>query len=184
MKLKALLTAVAIAATLMMAGTAQAHELSSKQVHVFEQRLSKSESVVNWWEHRGHWALHLRHRTCADVAGKQRRHVCVLARKSLAAHKARAERLNKLLHPEPVYAWGDIQLAYPWSCIHAQEGGWTAINPAGPYYGGFQMDVSFQKEFGKWAYLKWGTADHWPPSVQYQVAQRAPLSRWPTMAKC
>jgi hypothetical protein len=53
-------------------------------------------------------------------------------------------------------------------CIHRYEGSWTDPNP--PYYGGLQMDYSFMQAYGGWALRRWGTADHWPPSVQISVA--------------
>lgn len=70
-------------------------------------------------------------------------------------------------------------------CVVNHEGGWTSVNKWG-YYGRFQMDVSFQREtpYGRWAYARWGTADHWPPDVQvqhaYSIWRYAGWSRWPT----
>jgi hypothetical protein len=72
------------------------------------------------------------------------------------------------------------------ACIHHYEGSWT--DPGAPYYGGLQMDWNFMSAYGS-DYLKaWGTADHWPPSVQIAVAIRAYLSGrgfnpWPTSAR-
>lgn len=57
-----------------------------------------------------------------------------------------------------------------------------------PYYGGLQMDLSFQRSYGSWALARWGTADNWPMVVQVYVAYRAagPGGRgfypWPTCA--
>ncbi len=70
-------------------------------------------------------------------------------------------------------------------CIHNHEGDW---NDAGsPYWGGVQMDLEFQRTYGPEFYRAWGTADHWPVSVQLAVAMRAYLTRgyhpWPNTAR-
>jgi hypothetical protein len=77
-------------------------------------------------------------------------------------------------------------LAQDFACIHRYEGSWT--DPGAPYYGGLQMDWSFMSTYGAEYLRAWGTADHWPPSVQIAVAMRAYLSGrgftpWPTSAR-
>jgi hypothetical protein len=72
------------------------------------------------------------------------------------------------------------------TCIHRYEGAWT--DPNAPYYGGLQMDWNFMETYGSDYLRAWGTADHWPPSVQLAVAMRAYLSGrgftpWPTSAR-
>ena len=59
-------------------------------------------------------------------------------------------------------------------CIHSYEGAWN--DPNAPYYGGLQMDMSFQRTYGREFLDAWGTADNWPISVQMAVAMRAYLS--------
>ena len=71
-------------------------------------------------------------------------------------------------------------------CIHGFEGSWT--DPNAPYWGGVQMDLEFMKTYGPEFYRAWGTADHWPVSVQIAVAMRAYLSGrgfhpWPNTAR-
>jgi hypothetical protein len=73
-----------------------------------------------------------------------------------------------------------------WLCIHRYEGAWN--DPNGPYYGGLQMDVSFQRHYGPGLYRKKGTADHWTPLEQMWVAERAHRSGrgfypWPNTAR-
>lgn len=67
-------------------------------------------------------------------------------------------------------------------CIHRYEGNWN--DPNAPYYGGLQMDWNFMRAYGAEYLRRWGTADHWPPSVQIEVAIRAWRDRgfqpWPT----
>jgi len=71
-----------------------------------------------------------------------------------------------------------------WMCIHRYEGSWT--DSGGPYWGGLQMDLSFQQAYGGWLLRHKGTADHWSPLEQIWVAVRASHSRgfspWPNTA--
>lgn len=82
------------------------------------------------------------------------------------------------LHPKPV-------LTSAWACIHSREGSWT--DPGGPYYGGLQMDVSFQIHYGREFFNRWGTADRWPIWAQIAAAERARrdvgYSPWPNTAR-
>jgi hypothetical protein len=70
-------------------------------------------------------------------------------------------------------------------CIHGYEGSWTDTGE--PYFGGLQMDRSFQQSYGGWLYAKKGTADHWTPLEQIWVAEQALKSRgfwpWPNTAR-
>jgi hypothetical protein len=73
-----------------------------------------------------------------------------------------------------------------WLCIHRFEGSWT--DPNAPYYGGLQMDVSFQRTYGRELLRRKGTADHWTPLEQMWVAERAHRSGrgyypWPNTAR-
>jgi len=73
-----------------------------------------------------------------------------------------------------------------WLCIHSKEGSWT--DPGAPYYGGLQMDESFQRSYGWRLYNKKGTADNWTPLEQMWVAERAFSSGrgfypWPNTAR-
>ena len=70
-------------------------------------------------------------------------------------------------------------------CIHRYEGSWS--DRGGPYYGGLQMDVGFQRAYGPWLFRKKGTADHWTPLEQIWTAEKALPSRgftpWPNTAR-
>jgi hypothetical protein len=72
-----------------------------------------------------------------------------------------------------------------WLCIHRYEGSWT--DPNSPYYGGLQMDVEFQRTYGRELYRSKGTADKWTPLEQMWVAERAFRARgfspWPNTAR-
>jgi hypothetical protein len=70
--------------------------------------------------------------------------------------------------------WADAQRpphATAWRCIHRFEGAWR--DSGGPYYGGLQMDLVFQRRYGGYLLRRKGTADHWTPLEQMWVAERA-----------
>ena len=58
-----------------------------------------------------------------------------------------------------------------WSCIQRHEGHWNDPNP--PYYGGLQMDITFQRLYGRDLLRRKGTAENWKPIEQMWVAERA-----------
>lgn len=58
-----------------------------------------------------------------------------------------------------------------WRCIHRYEGPWR--DPNAPYYGGLQMDLTFQRMYGRALLRRKGTADRWSPLEQMWVAERA-----------
>jgi hypothetical protein len=94
------------------------------------------------------------------------------------AWRIRAERARFRAHHPPHLA--------EWRCIHRWEGSWT--DPDSPYYGGLQMDLSFQRAYGPGLLRHKGTANHWAPYEQMWVAERAlragrgfhpwPLTAW------
>jgi hypothetical protein len=131
----------------------------------------KSQSVINFWNNRGHWALHVRHDKCREVKGKKRSKVCAMARRSLRFHTQRLPRIEarieKLTAPKL-----EIGILDHWVCIHRHEGAWNA-NTGNGYYGGLQMDKTFQQAHGLDFYLKKGTANNWTPKEQMAVAERA-----------
>jgi hypothetical protein len=74
-----------------------------------------------------------------------------------------------------------------WLCIHRHEGPWRARTGNG-YYGGLQMDIDFQRIFGRHLLRKKGTADGWTPLEQMWVAEKAFRSGrgfhpWPNTAR-
>lgn len=73
-----------------------------------------------------------------------------------------------------------------WRCIHRYEGAWR--DPNAPYYGGLQMDLSFQRQYGRSLLRRKGTANHWSPYEQMWVAERAHRTGrgfhpWPNTAR-
>jgi hypothetical protein len=84
--------------------------------------------------------------------------------------------LRRAQHPPQLHAW---------LCIHHYEGSWT--DTGDPYWGGLQMDISFQRTYGSWLFRHKGTADHWTPLEQIWTAVRASKTRgfwpWPNTAR-
>ena len=71
-------------------------------------------------------------------------------------------------------------------CIHRYEGSWTDTGE--PYYGGLQMDLTFQSLYGAEFLVRWGSADNWPVWAQLRAAVRAyqsgrGFSPWPNTAR-
>ena len=74
-----------------------------------------------------------------------------------------------------------------WLCIHAHEGPWRA-NTGNGYYGGLQMDISFQRTYGPYLLRTKGYAHRWTPIEQMWVAERAHRNGrgfypWPNTAR-
>jgi hypothetical protein len=100
-----------------------------------------------------------------------RRWVFKLWRHRALTHRRRA-------HRPPHYS--------AWKCIQRFEGAWN--DPNAPYYGGLQMDISFQRAYGAHLLRRKGTADNWTPVEQMWVAERAHRSGrgfypWPNTAR-
>lgn len=73
-----------------------------------------------------------------------------------------------------------------WLCIKRHEGAWT--DPNAPYWGGLQMDLSFQRTYGRYLLRKKGTANRWKPREQMWTAEKARRSGrgfypWPNTAR-
>jgi hypothetical protein len=106
------------------------------------------------------------------------------ARSSAAQLRQLARRWQHRAHEAWWHAKHPPELR-DWMCIHRYEGSW--VDSGGPYWGGLQMDLSFQQAYGGWLLRHKGTADHWSPLEQIWVAVRASHSRgfspWPNTAR-
>lgn len=105
-----------------------------------------------------------------------------------AGAKIRAERTasRHALAATVKNGYGKSWLERAFLCIHRYEGSWT--DSGAPFWGGLQMDSSFQSTYGDWAVAAFGTADKWPVSVQIATAIRAKVSGrgfypWPNTAR-
>jgi len=109
----------------------------------------------------------------AETSTSLRYQSWVLSRWARRAEKARAAARRP-----PHYA--------AWMCIHRYEGAWN--DPNAPYYGGLQMDTSFQRAYGGHLLRTKGTADNWTPLEQMWAAEKAHasgrgFSPWPNTAR-
>lgn len=90
--------------------------------------------------------------------------------------------MRRALGTSPV---GGHWLERAFLCIHQHEGAWQ--DQGLPYFGGLQMDLDFQRAYGRPFLKHFGTADRWPQSVQVAVAIEAWISRgfgpWPNTRK-
>lgn len=141
------------------------------QAKVLKSQIGKSKSTINFWRNRGRWALHGRYENCWQVQGSQRQKVCRKSRESMRYHLRRLKTArNKLEKLTMVVGNRDH-----WECIYSHErgaDGWQT-NTGNGYYGGLQMDRSFQRAHGLDLYLAKGTADNWTSLEQMMVAERA-----------
>ena len=85
----------------------------------------------------------------------------------------------------------DLPRRGAWLCIYRHERhpaqGWRTRTGNG-FYGGLQMDISFQRTYGSWLLRTKGTADRWSALEQMWVAERAYRSGrgfypWPNTAR-
>jgi hypothetical protein len=72
-------------------------------------------------------------------------------------------------------------------CIHRHEAPWRA-NTGNGYYGGLQMDLAFQGDYGRRLLRRKGRAHRWTPLEQIWVAERAlregrGFHPWPVAAR-
>jgi transglycosylase-like protein len=68
------------------------------------------------------------------------------------------------------------QLVRGFYCIKKHEALSWSSNTGNGYFGGLQMDMTFQRTYGREYLAAFGTADRWPPFIQIAVAIKAHLS--------
>jgi hypothetical protein len=148
---------------------------------------ARTRAIARWNRHirrfkagTRRWLTVIRGRPPATVAR-------TLALHSAAPSLARLHWLaNAWRHREHAVWWraNHPPALNAWLCIHRYEGSWT--DTGSPYWGGLQMDLSFQETYGGWLLRHKGTADHWSPLEQIWVAVRASrvrgFSPWPSTA--
>ncbi len=122
----------------------------------------------------------------------------------LPAATTRAERIAQLAHWRSVASWlgarrervrpeeRPLSARIPHydelMCIAGHESHETwDINTGNGYYGGLQMDRTFQQTYSPEIYAKKGTADNWTQEEQMRTAEKAIVSRgftpWPNTAR-
>lgn len=142
--------------------------------------------AVAYWRHRAHmWRVETWHwervMGVPLIPARARRALettaTVRLRRVSRLWRGREHRAWKRAHHPPLYSG--------WLCIHHYEGAWN--DSGAPYWGGLQMDLSFQQEYGRWLLATKGTANRWTPLEQIWVAVRAWRTRgfspWPNTAR-
>ena len=149
-----------------------------------ESTRTSAQAVARWRRHirrfradTRHWLTVMTGRPPANVP------------RSLAARSpARIHQLARRWRHRAHRAWWRAK--HPpelreWLCIHRYEGSWS--DSGSPYWGGLQMDFSFQETYGGWLLRHKGTAENWSPLEQIWVAVRARRARgfspWPNTAR-
>jgi len=156
-----------------------ARQLQVAERAVYEARLQRTLAGIHSardqaWKWEGVMLAH----HAPYAASAERSQSLGYRRSVLALWTARARQAQyRAQHPPRLKAW---------LCIHHYEGAWN--DPNGPYYGGLQMDLTFQHEYGAALLRRKGTADHWTPLEQIWVAERAYRSGrgfypWPNTAR-
>jgi hypothetical protein len=139
--------------------------------------------VAAWRRHIRHFRADTRH-WLTVMQGRPP----AVSRSLSASSLERLRQLGRRWQHRAHSAW--VQAKHPprlagWLCIHHYEGSWA--DSGSPYWGGLQMDLSFQRSYGGWLLAHKGTADHWSPLEQIWVAVRASHSRgfspWPSTAR-
>lgn len=88
--------------------------------------------------------------------------------------------------------WSDAKIERGLRCIQKYETpppfpNWRTRTGNG-YYGGLQMDLDFQKSYGRTYFNRWGTANNWPVWAQIKAGIRGAKARkgfnpWPNTRK-
>jgi len=168
-----------IAATMIATSTTRAATLQVKhrpfntmtrqqKINYLKKQAFHDHSIIRFW--KNHPTLHTAELTSAVH----------WARTSLRIVQ---KNLHKLLAVHRL-AGSDLSI---WMCIHSYEGAWN--DPNAPYWGGLQMDLSFQQTYGSdFMRTFHGTADKWPVWAQITAARRARdsgrgYSPWPNTAR-
>lgn len=174
--MRKLLVLSVIAVTMVATSTAQAQTLRlphkpfsnmtrHQKISYLKRQVFHDHSIIRFWKN---------HQQLVTAQAKNAVH---WAHVSL---RIAGKSLHRLLAVHRLVG-GDLSA---WYCIHSYEGSWTDPNP--PYWGGLQMDLSFQTTYGPEFYRRWGTADHWPVWAQITAARRARAVRgygpWPNTA--
>jgi hypothetical protein len=168
----ALLLCVLIAAT--SAASAFAATTSAAKIQAYERQARRHESTLRFFANRP-WMTVPSKTKCWQATGWHRRKTCRIARAVVAEHKARLTNVRQMIS-KLSEVQGPTGNESNWLCIHGYERnpaqGW-ATNTGNGYYGGLQMDMSFQRAHGLDLLLKKGTANNWTAHEQMVVAQRA-----------
>jgi hypothetical protein len=178
--MRKLLTAMIIAVTMAMAGTAHAAPNASKKAEVQFQKQRYYHALGYY---RSIWNVAARTVYSPNLKVRHRWIGAARYLKRIQVNSLNA--IHKLTAPPSLVPAGYPPHYSAWLCIHGYEGSWT--DSGAPFWGGLQMDYGFQSAYGGDLLATKGTADHWTPLEQMWVAEKAWNSRgfypWPNTAR-
>lgn len=150
-----------------------------------EARNWMAAKIVSYKQTVRHWSLV----TGKDFVGKPKiaRRTASASPRSLEAEYNRWRKITKavLKQVSNPPRFSEFNCIYRYERNPAQ--GWSTQTGNG-YYGGLQMDLSFQRAYGGYLLSKKGTANNWTPLEQVWVAEKAYSSGrgfypWPNTAR-
>jgi hypothetical protein len=162
---------IALGGAFITAGARQASAGQKTALSYFGNKIAAYQKATWHWEHvMGALPTKTAGRVLTEMSAPDLRRATLLWARRAQQARIRAQ------HPPHLRDW---------LCIHRYEGSWT--DTGNPYWGGLQMDLSFQRHYGAWLFQHKGTADHWTPLEQIWTAERALRSRgfwpWPNTAR-
>jgi Transglycosylase-like domain len=166
----AVLTGLALAVT-----AAKADEPEIPEDDALVQQIVEARKTTWRWQD-----VMQRQRTEPDVSGEALSTASTeFKERSLAYWRKRAKRVFRAAQTPP------HERAF--RCIHRHEAPWKA-NTGNGYYGGLQMDLVFQRMYGRGLLRGKGRAHRWTPLEQIWVAERAVregrgFHPWPVAAR-
>ena len=155
----------------------------SKRLHK-EARIWMADKVAGYKQTTRHWSLVLGRDLVKEPKTVRR---LTSGSRNLEAEYNRWRKFHKAV-------WEQVSNpphSSAFHCIHRYERnpaqGW-ATHTGNGYYGGLQMNLSFQRAYGGYLLKKKGTANNWTPLEQIWVAERAYASGrgfypWPNTAR-
>ncbi len=127
-------------------------------------RTSVVERIDNLRQETWRWQTLMGRRLTPSTRSERRETSSAYRRWVLELWKDRAVRARKQAARPPHES--------AWRCLQRYEAGWKA-NTGNGYYGGLQMDMSFQRSYGLTLLRRKGTANNWMPVEQMWVGERA-----------
>jgi Transglycosylase-like domain len=152
---------IAVLTGLTLAGTvANADDSESPDDDALIRRIVEARKVTWRWQY-----VMQRRRTRPERNQEELRAASTeVKERSLAYWRKRAKRVYRAAQTPPH--------GREFRCIHRHEAPWTA-NTGNGYYGGLQMDLAFQRQYGRRFLQTKGRAHRWTPLEQIWVAERA-----------
>jgi hypothetical protein len=141
---------------------------NKQKINTLKKQIHKDHCIIRFWKN---------HKHIRGITWEQTH----WAKVSL---KIASKSLKKYTYHTPIVS-AESGVIQGLLCIHSHEGSWS--DPDAPYWGGLQMDLSFQSAYGPEFLSRWGTADHWPVWAQLQAGVRGYHARgwspWPNTAR-